>query len=37
LRVSLSGQEKSPGPFEIADVLGKAECLVRISKAIAQI
>lgn len=30
LRVALSGQEKSPGPFEIAEVLGKVEALKRI-------
>jgi len=34
LRVALSGQENSPGPFEIAEVLGKEECLRRIDKAI---
>ncbi len=33
LRVALSGQEKSPGPFEIAEVLGKDETLARISSA----
>lgn len=34
LRVALSGREKSPGPFEIAGVLGKEEALKRIKKAI---
>ena len=34
MRVALSGQEKSPGPFEIAEVLGKSETLVKIQKAI---
>jgi glutamyl-tRNA synthetase len=34
LRVSLSGQENSPGPFEIAEVLGKEETIRRIKKAI---
>jgi glutamyl-tRNA synthetase len=31
LRVALSGRKQSPGPFEIAFVLGKAERLQRIS------
>lgn len=35
LRVALSGQEKSPGPFEIAEVLGKEETLRRIQTALA--
>jgi glutamyl-tRNA synthetase len=30
LRVSLSGQEKSPGPFEIMAIIGKEESLKRI-------
>lgn len=34
LRVSLSGQKNSPGPFEIANALGKEEALLRINKAI---
>lgn len=34
LRVSLSGKEKSPGPFEIMDVIGKDESLSRIDAAI---
>ncbi len=34
LRVALSGQENSPGPFEIAEILGKAESLRRIQAAI---
>ena len=34
MRVALSGQEKSPGPFEIAEVLGKSETLIKIQKAI---
>jgi glutamyl-tRNA synthetase len=33
LRVSLSGQENSPGPFEIAEVLGKTESLRRVQLA----
>lgn len=37
LRVALSGQEKSPGPFEIAEVLGKEETVVRINNAIRKI
>ncbi|PIT94052.1 glutamate--tRNA ligase [Candidatus Falkowbacteria bacterium CG10_big_fil_rev_8_21_14_0_10_43_11] len=34
LRVALSGQENSPGPFEIAAVLGKEESLKRVRAAI---
>ncbi len=34
LRVALSGQENSPGPFEIAEVLGKEITLQRIRTAI---
>lgn len=34
LRVALSGQENSPGPFEIAEVLGKEESLRRVEKGI---
>lgn len=34
LRVSLSGKQNSPGPFEIAFVLGKEQTLARIEKAI---
>jgi len=30
MRVALSGEEKSPSPFEIAEVLGKSETLERI-------
>ena len=33
LRVALSGRDKSPGPFEIADILGKKEALKRIKNA----
>ncbi|OGH81249.1 MAG: glutamate--tRNA ligase [Candidatus Magasanikbacteria bacterium RIFCSPLOWO2_02_FULL_44_11] len=33
-RVALSGLEKSPGPFEIAAVLGKAEVVTRLKAAI---
>jgi len=33
LRVALSGQQNSPGPFEIAEVLGKEKSLVRIKNA----
>ncbi|MBU4431930.1 glutamate--tRNA ligase, partial [Patescibacteria group bacterium] len=33
-RVALSGKQASPGPFEIADVLGKVETLERIKRAI---
>lgn len=34
LRVALSGQKNSPGPFEILAALGKEESLVRIDKAL---
>ncbi len=34
LRVALSGRNKSPGPFEIAEILGKKETLKRIKWAI---
>ncbi len=34
LRVALSGQNKSPGPFEIMEVIGKEEALRRINIAI---
>ncbi len=34
LRVALSGQQNSPGPFEIAAVLGKEESIERIKTAI---
>lgn len=37
LRVALSGLEKSPGPFEIMEVLGQAESINRIKKAIDRI
>lgn len=37
LRVSLSGQQNSPGPYEIAEVLGKEESLRRIEVAIAKL
>ncbi len=34
LRVALSGQQNSPGPFEIAAVLGKSESLHRLKHAL---
>jgi len=34
MRFALSGREKSPGPFEIASVLGKKKTLARIENAI---
>jgi glutamyl-tRNA synthetase len=34
LRVSLSGKDKSPGPFDIMDVLGKKETIRRIEIAL---
>ena len=33
-RVSLSGKEASPGPFEIAEILGKNETLRRVERAV---
>ena len=30
MRVALTGREKSPGPFEVAEVLGKEESLKRL-------
>ncbi|MEK7644580.1 MAG: glutamate--tRNA ligase [Patescibacteria group bacterium] len=37
MRVALSGQKNSPGPFEIAAVLGKEKSLDRIARALAMI
>ena len=37
LRVALSGKDKSPGPFEILDVLGREESLKRIDIAISKL
>lgn len=37
LRVALSGQENSPGPFEIADALGREETLKRLDTALYKI
>lgn len=34
LRVSLSGRPNSPGPFEIADTIGKERTLLRVSDAV---
>lgn len=34
LRVALSGKDKSPGPFEIMDIIGKEESLRRVELAI---
>ena len=34
MRVALSGQKNSPGPFEIAEVLGKEETIERLRMAI---
>lgn len=36
VRVALSGLDKSPGPFEIMEVLGKTESINRIKEAIAK-
>ncbi len=35
LRVAVSGRKASPGPFEIIDILGKEESMIKIKKAIA--
>ncbi|PIR94597.1 glutamate--tRNA ligase [Candidatus Falkowbacteria bacterium CG10_big_fil_rev_8_21_14_0_10_39_11] len=37
MRVALSGQEKSPGPFEIAHVLGKDRTTQRLKEAILEL
>ena len=37
MRVALSGQEKSPSPFEIAEVLGKDKTLKRLKNAISKL
>lgn len=37
LRVAMSGQDKSPGPFEIAAVLGRAETMKRLNTALLKI
>ena len=34
MRMALSGQENSPGPFEIAEVLGKEETVKRLKSAL---
>lgn len=34
MRVALTGEKASPGPFEVAEVLGKEESLKRISEAL---
>ncbi|MAF13301.1 MAG: glutamate--tRNA ligase [Parcubacteria group bacterium] len=34
MRVALTGRKNSPGPFEVAEALGKEESLARIKKAI---
>ncbi|MDO8668126.1 MAG: glutamate--tRNA ligase [bacterium] len=34
MRAALTGRQFSPGPFEVAEVLGSAECLKRINQAI---
>ncbi len=34
MRVALTGREASPGPFEVAEILGKSETLQRIKQAI---
>lgn len=34
MRFALSGKEKSPDPFELADILGKKESVLRLRKAV---
>jgi len=34
MRVALSGKEKSPDPFELSDILGKQETILRIKNAV---
>jgi len=34
LRVALTGRKASPGPFEVAEILGKKKCLARVREAI---
>ena len=34
MRVALSGQENSPGPFEIAEALGREKTLERLTNAV---
>ena len=36
LRVAISGQKNSPGPFEILAALGKEESLRRVEKALSK-
>jgi glutamyl-tRNA synthetase len=37
MRVALTGRDASPGPFEVAAVLGKEETVARIDRALAQL
>ena len=37
LRVALSGKKASPGPFEIAEILGKNKTLERIQNALTKL
>lgn len=37
MRLALSGRDKSPGPFDLADALGKEKTLKRVSRAIAKL
>lgn len=37
MRVALTGRQASPGPFEVAEVLGQAESLKRVNQAIKKI
>jgi len=34
MRVALSGQENSPGPYEIAEALGREKTVERINEAV---
>lgn len=37
MRVALTGKQASPGPFEVAEVLGKEKTLIRIKQAISML
>jgi nondiscriminating glutamyl-tRNA synthetase len=37
MRVALSGQEKSPDPFVLAELLGKSETISRLTKALEKV
>ena len=37
MRVALTGKQGSPGPFEVAEALGKEKTLARIKSAISMV